>query len=129
MRHTRPLAGALHIRHMPSTRAVVTEVGRLGVPETQDPHRFQTFLHLLALWAKEQREDFGLGLDGWRGERRQINHHKDDRERLRDGVAGPWEAPGSPRLAWLPFYLSHMGPSWRGTWRGSLFFLPSPSWG
>lgn len=87
------LAGALHIRHMPSTRAVMTEVGRLRVPETQDPHRFQTFLHLLALWAKEQREDFGLGLDGWRGERRQINHHKDDRERLRDGVAGSWEAP------------------------------------
>lgn len=107
----------------------MTEVGRLGVPETQDPHRFQTFLHLLALWAKEQREDFGLGLDGWRGERRQINHHKDDRERLRDGVAGPWEAPGSPRLAWLPFYLSHMGPSWRGTWRGGLFFPSSPSWG
>lgn len=56
--------------------------------------------HLFALWAKEQREDFGLGRDGWRGEREQRNRSRNDgSERLPEWLAlrGSWQALGGSK--------------------------------
>lgn len=61
--------------------------------------------HLSTLRAKEQREDFGLGQDGLRGERPQRNHSRNkERKPLPEWLAwkgsgqalvgAPWEPAG-----------------------------------
>lgn len=93
--------------------------GRLGVPRTQEPHQFLTFF---TLWVDEQREDFGLDLDGWRGERQQRNHSP-----VWQALEGLWKplagAPDSLALSQPP---PHLG-AWRGPAKGGLSFPPSPA--
>lgn len=47
---------------------IMTEASEPVSQGPKTPTNSRHSSHLLALWAKEQREDFGLSWDGWRGD-------------------------------------------------------------
>lgn len=106
---------------MRCTRAVVEEVGQLGVLGPKTPTDSRHSCHLLTLWAKQQREDFGLGPDGWKGERQQRNCSRDGGEKPHPQSGGHSRAHGSPwqglQTPWLLLTLVH---TWEPAGRAQL---------